>query len=77
MISSLKKRPRAIAISVTAFASALIKAIRAAAPGHVKLVFFNDPVLISEGLTTHLDNHDNHFHVRFCERVHPNSLYDC
>ncbi len=56
---------------------ALIKAIRAAAPGHVKLVFFNDPVLISEGLTTHLDNHDNHFHVRFCERVHPNSLYDC
>ena len=31
---------------------ALIKAIRAAAPGHVKLIYFNDPVLIREGLTT-------------------------
>ncbi len=30
---------------------ALIKAIRAAAPGHVKLIYFNDPVLIREGLT--------------------------
>ncbi len=28
---------------------ALIKAIRAAAPGHVKLIYFNDPVLISGG----------------------------
>ena len=31
---------------------ALIKAIRATAPGHVKLIYFNDPVLIREGLTT-------------------------
>lgn len=56
---------------------ALAQAIRAAAPGHVKLIFFNDPVLIAEGLTTQYPNHDNHLHVRYCERVHPNSLYDC
>ena len=56
---------------------ALVNAIRAAAPGHVKLVFFNDPVLIEEGRTVHWDGHDNHLHVRYCEAVHPNSLYDC
>jgi hypothetical protein len=56
---------------------ALAKAIRDAAPGHVKLIFFNDPVLIAEGLTTQYPNHDNHLHVRYCEKVHPNSLYDC
>ncbi len=56
---------------------ALVQAVRAAAPGHVKLIFFNDPDLIAEGLTTHYANHDNHLHVRYCERVHPSSLYDC
>ncbi|RSN21101.1 peptidoglycan-binding protein [Amycolatopsis sp. WAC 04169] len=55
----------------------LVKAIRAAAPGHVKLIFFNDPTLIDEGLTTSYANHDNHLHVRYCEAVHPNSLYVC
>ncbi|HYQ66992.1 peptidoglycan-binding domain-containing protein [Actinophytocola sp.] len=55
----------------------LIKAVRNAAPGHVRLIFFNDPTLIAEGLTTHWDNHDNHLHVRYCEKVHPNSLYTC
>ncbi|MGH3662929.1 MAG: penicillin-insensitive murein endopeptidase [Micromonosporaceae bacterium] len=55
----------------------LVQAIRSSAPGHVKLIFFNDPVLIGEGLTTQLANHDNHLHVRYCERVHPSSLYDC
>jgi peptidoglycan hydrolase-like protein with peptidoglycan-binding domain len=55
----------------------LVQAIRAAAPGHVRLVFFNDPVLIEEGLTTSYPNHDNHLHVRYCEKVHPNSLYTC
>ncbi len=29
---------------------ALIREIRAAAPGHVKVIYFNDPVLIGEGL---------------------------
>jgi peptidoglycan hydrolase-like protein with peptidoglycan-binding domain len=56
---------------------ALAQAVRAAAPGHVKLIFFNDPQLIAEGLTTQYPNHDNHLHVRYCERVHPSSLYDC
>jgi peptidoglycan hydrolase-like protein with peptidoglycan-binding domain len=56
---------------------ALAKAVRDAAPGHVKLIFFNDPDLIAEGLTTQFPNHDNHLHVRYCERVHPSSLYDC
>ena len=55
----------------------LVQAIRNAAPGHVRLIFFNDPTLIAEGLTTQYDNHDNHLHVRYCERVHPNSLYTC
>jgi peptidoglycan hydrolase-like protein with peptidoglycan-binding domain len=56
---------------------ALVKAVRAAAPGHVKLVYFNDPVLIDEGLTTRYDNHDNHLHIRYCEVGHPNSLHAC
>jgi peptidoglycan hydrolase-like protein with peptidoglycan-binding domain len=55
----------------------LINEIRAAAPGHVRLIFFNDPTLISEGLTQPLDNHDNHLHVRYCEKGHPSSLYVC
>lgn len=55
----------------------LINMIRATAPGHVRFIFFNDPVLISEGLTTAETNHDNHLHVRFCERVHPSSTYTC
>ncbi|HEX2129916.1 MAG TPA: hypothetical protein VHH15_00025 [Actinophytocola sp.] len=54
-----------------------VRAIRDASPGHVRLVFFNDPALIDEGLTTEWPNHDNHLHVRYCERVHPNSLYTC
>jgi hypothetical protein len=55
----------------------LIKAIRAAAPGHVKLIYFNDPVLIREGLSRYHAGHDDHVHVRYCERVHPIGAYDC
>jgi len=55
----------------------LVQAVRNAAPGHVKLIFFNDPQLIAEGLTSSYPNHDNHLHIRYCEAVHPNSLYDC
>ena len=55
----------------------LIQSIKAAAPGHVRLIFFNDPTLISEGLTTQWPNHDNHLHFRFCEKVHPSSLHTC
>lgn len=44
---------------------ALVQAIRATAPGQVALIFFNDPTLISEGLTSSLANHDNHLHIRY------------
>ena len=56
---------------------ALIRQIRATAPGHVKLIYFNDPVLIREGLTTWYAGHDDHLHVRYCEKTHASSLYDC
>jgi putative peptidoglycan binding protein/penicillin-insensitive murein endopeptidase len=56
---------------------ALVKAIRAAAPGHIKVIYFNDPVLIKEGLTRYHVGHDDHVHVRYCERVYPLATYDC
>ncbi len=56
---------------------ALVKAIRAVAPGHIKLIYFNDPVLIREGLTRWHRGHDDHVHVRYCERVYPLAPYDC
>ena len=56
---------------------ALIKAIRSIAPKHVKLIYFNDPVLIGEGLTRPLAGHDDHLHVRFCEATHSLAAYDC
>jgi peptidoglycan hydrolase-like protein with peptidoglycan-binding domain len=55
----------------------LVKAIRATAYGHVKLIYFNDPVLIREGLTTWYTGHDDHLHIRYCERYHPVKAYDC
>ncbi len=56
---------------------AVIRAIRAAAAGHVKLIYFNDPVLIREGLTTWYTGHENHLHLRICEATHPGTMYDC
>ena len=56
---------------------ALIRAIRSVAAGHVKLIYFNDPVLIGEGLATWYSGHDDHLHVRFCEAAHPVPAYDC
>ena len=56
---------------------ALVKAIRAATPGHVKLIFFNDPVLIGEGLTSKYPGHDDHLHLRFCEIGFSDSRYRC
>ena len=44
----------------------LIQQLRAT--GQVKLIFFNDPVLINEGLVQYEDNHHDHLHVRFYER---------
>ena len=56
---------------------ALIKTIRAEAGGHVKLIYFNDPVLIGEGLTRWFNGHDDHIHVRYCEPYHPLVTYRC
>jgi peptidoglycan hydrolase-like protein with peptidoglycan-binding domain len=55
----------------------LIKMVRAAAPGHVKLIYFNDPVLIREGLTTWFSGHDDHLHIRYCEPSCPIARYRC
>jgi hypothetical protein len=56
---------------------ALINAIRAATPGHVKKILFNDPQLIAEGLTVYQSGHDDHLHVRLCEASHPDPRYRC
>jgi peptidoglycan hydrolase-like protein with peptidoglycan-binding domain len=54
---------------------ALVRALRAS--GHVKLIYFNDPVLIEEGLTRSYVGHDDHLHVRFCLATHPDPLFQC
>lgn len=56
---------------------ALILAVKAATPGHVKTVLFSDPVLIAEGLTVYHAAHDDHIHFRICEHWHPRPLYRC
>ncbi len=56
---------------------ALIKIIRATAPRHIKLIYFNDPTLIRAGYTRYYAGHDDHMHVRFCEATHPDSRYVC
>lgn len=56
---------------------AMIKAFRALSPGHIRLVYFNDPVLIREGLTRWHAGHDDHVHVRLCERIYALATYDC
>lgn len=55
----------------------LVRAIRAAAPGRVRLVWFNDPELLREGLTQAQAGHDDHLHVRFCEDRFPVPAYRC
>ena len=55
----------------------LVDAIRAAAPGRVKLVYFNDPALIREGRTVALAGHDDHLHVRYCVAGHAVAMYRC
>lgn len=68
-------------ISQSTYSSARTKQlcldIRARAPNHVKLVLFNDQAVINAGCSQYYDNHHNHLHVRWCEKVHSNSMYDC
>jgi peptidoglycan hydrolase-like protein with peptidoglycan-binding domain len=55
----------------------LVLALRAAAPGHIKVIFFSDPILIREGLTTYHSAHDDHLHVRICEAWNADPRYRC
>jgi peptidoglycan hydrolase-like protein with peptidoglycan-binding domain len=55
----------------------LVRAIRATASGHIKLIWFNDPVLVREGLVRWHSGHDDHLHIRYCEKIHPVAAYDC
>jgi len=54
-----------------------VRAVRARAPDHVKLIYFNDPALIREGLTERASGHDNHLHIRYCEPRHKDRDYRC
>jgi len=56
---------------------ALVEAIRATAPGHVRVIYFNDPVLIKAGLTRYHVGHDDHLHVRYCEARSPLRMFTC
>ena len=56
---------------------ALIRALRAASPGHVHYIWFNDPKLISEGLSRYHSGHDDHLHVSYCEVSYAVAAYEC
>lgn len=55
----------------------LIEAVYDAAPGRVKLIYFNDPVLVREGLVVSYPNHSHHLHIRYCEVGHAQARYRC
>ena len=43
----------------------------APAPGHVKLIYFNDPRADRRGPDDTPAGHDDHLHVRYCEVMAP------
>jgi len=55
----------------------LLRAIRETLGGHLKLIYFNDPVLVREGLSRKYPNHNDHIHVRLCEPAHQKARYVC
>ncbi len=55
----------------------LIRAIYEAAPGQVRLIYFNDPVLVREGIVVPYPRHDDHLHVRYCQVGHALKRYRC
>ena len=55
----------------------LLQAIHDAFGSHLQLIYFNDPQMISEGLSTRFPNHDGHLHVRLCEPSHAQAKYAC
>ncbi|HWG89228.1 MAG TPA: penicillin-insensitive murein endopeptidase [Candidatus Thermoplasmatota archaeon] len=56
---------------------ALCNDLRAYASGHVKVIWFNDQNIINSGCSKYLDYHADHLHIRYCERSHPNTSYQC
>lgn len=55
----------------------LLSAIRETLGGHLQLIYFNDPVMIGEGLSRKYPNHDDHIHVRLCEPGYAVARYAC
>jgi hypothetical protein len=55
----------------------LLRAVRDIFGSHLKLVYFNDPQLIAEGLSQRYPNHDDHIHIRVCEPAHAKTRYVC
>jgi hypothetical protein len=55
----------------------MIEAIRKAAPQRVKVIWFNDPVLIEKGYTEPMSGHDDHLHVRYCTAGNADPNYRC
>ena len=55
---------------------ALIRGLRSSGL-RVREIAFNDPALVREGLTRYYPGHDDHVHVTFCERGHPEAYYRC
>ena len=55
----------------------LLQAIHETFGSHLKLIYFNDPQLVDEGLSRRYPNHDGHIHVRLCEPWHPKTIYIC
>ena len=43
----------------------------------LQLVYFNDPVLINEGLSTYWAGHDNHYHLHYCTYADPGHPTRC
>ncbi len=44
---------------------------------HLKLIYFNDPQMIAEGLSRKFPHHNDHIHVRLCEPGHALDRYVC
>jgi hypothetical protein len=55
----------------------LIRAIYDTAPGQVRLIYFNDPVLVREGIVVPYPRHDDHIHVRYCGGGQELKRYRC
>jgi peptidoglycan hydrolase-like protein with peptidoglycan-binding domain len=55
---------------------ALVIALRSSGM-RIRDLAFNDPALIREGLTDWFAGHDDHIHVAYCERYHPEVYFRC